>query len=142
MAANHDGHAYRARCVLNRAYDTPMTLDQLGREVALASYYLIRLFHRTYKQTPHQYMMQQRIMKAKHLLRSSDLSITDICAVVGFESLGSFSTLFRKIAGISPSAYRRSAQATLRPAYIPLCACLLHGIDDEQIVENSAIFEK
>jgi AraC-like DNA-binding protein len=139
---NHHEQAYLARRLLDRAYYTPLTIEQLSREVALSPYYLIRLFRRVYKQTPHQYLMQQRITKAKELLCNTDLSITEICSVVGFESLGSFSSLFRKIAGLSPSAYRNSRQATTQSAYIPLCVCLLHGIHDHQIAENRAIFEK
>jgi AraC-like DNA-binding protein len=119
-----------ARRFLNRYYDTPITIEQLSREAALSPYHLIRLFRRIYRQTPHQYLVQQRIAGAKELLRTTDLPITEICFAVGFESLGSFSTLFSKVAGISPSAYRLRVQATAKPAYIPLCACLLHGIDD------------
>ena len=96
----------------------------------MSPFHFIRLFRRVYKQTPHQYLIRQRIAKAKELLRTTDLPITEICMAVGFESLGSFSTLFRKVAGISPSAYRDRVQPATRPAYIPLCVCLLHGIDD------------
>ncbi len=119
-----------ARRLLDRGYATPITIKQLSREVALSPYYLIRLFRRTYKQTPHQYLIHVRITRAKALLSSTNLSITEICADVGFESLGSFSALFTRIAGISPSAYRRSSQTIRQSLYIPLCACLLHGIPD------------
>lgn len=121
-----------ARLLLDQNYDTPITIDDLSREVALSPFHLIRSFRRLYKQTPHQYLIRQRIARAKELLRNSDLSITEICVAVGFESLGSFSTLFRKVAGISPSAYRLSSRPTPTPtpAYIPLCVCLLHGIED------------
>lgn len=120
----------RARRLLDRDYDTPITIEQLSREAALSPYHFIRLFRRIYRQTPHQYLVQQRIARAKELLRTTDLPITEICSAVGFESLGSFSTLFRNVAGISPSAYRLSAQAATKPTYIPLCVCMLHGIDD------------
>jgi AraC-like DNA-binding protein len=120
-----------ARLLLDRRYDAPMTIEDLSREVALSPYYLIRAFRHVYKQTPHQYLVGLRIARAKELLRNSDLSITEICVAVGFESLGSFSTLFRKVAGISPSAYRDSSHPTPTPTYIPLCVCLLHGIEDQ-----------
>jgi AraC-like DNA-binding protein len=120
-----------ARRLLDDSYDTAITIEQLSREVALSPFYLIRAFRQAYKQTPHQYLMGKRIAKAKELLRNSDLSVTEICAAVGFESLGSFSTLFRKVAGISPLAYRVSCNPTLPPAYIPFCVCLLHGIEDD-----------
>ncbi len=120
-----------ARLLLDRNFNTPITIEDLSREVALSPYYLIRAFRRVYKQTPHQYLMAQRIAKAKELLRTTELPVTEICMTVGFESLGSFSTLFRNVVGISPSAYRVSCNPTLPPAYIPFCVCLLHGIEDE-----------
>lgn len=131
MRSNPHKQVRLARRYLDQSYDTPITIDDLSREVALSPYYLIRTFRRVYKQTPHQYLVGQRIAKAKELLRNSDLSITEICMTVGFESLGSFSTLFSKVAGISPSAYRLSCNPVLPPAYIPFCVCLLHGIEDE-----------
>lgn len=120
-----------ARLVLDRNYNEPITIDDLSREVALSPFYLIRAFRHVYKQTPHQYLVGQRIAKAKELLRNSDMSITEICLEVGFESLGSFSALFSKVAGISPSAYRASCNPTLPPTYIPFCVCLLNGIEDQ-----------
>jgi AraC-like DNA-binding protein len=120
-----------ARILMERNYNEPITIEDLSREVALSPFHLIRSFRQIYKQTPHQYLMGQRIAKAKELLRNSDLSITDICMEVGFESLGSFSTLFSKVVGLSPSAYRISCNPHLPPAYIPYCICLLHGLEDE-----------
>lgn len=131
MPLNSHKQVRLARRVLDRNYDTPITIEDLSRQVALSPFYLIRSFRRVYKQTPHQYLVQQRIARAKELLRTTDLPITEICAAVGFESLGSFSALFRKVAGVSPSAYRMSCNPTLPPAYIPFCVCLLHGIEDD-----------
>jgi AraC-like DNA-binding protein len=120
-----------ARILLDRSYDAPITIEDLSREVALSPFYLIRAFRHVYKLTPHQYLVGQRIARAKELLRNSDLSITEICSEVGFESLGSFSTLFRRVAGVSPSAYRASSRPVPNPTYIPLCICLLHDIKDQ-----------
>ena len=120
-----------ARIVLDRSYSEPITIEDLSREVALSPFHLIRSFRHVYKKTPHQYLVGQRIAKAKELLRNSEMSVTDICMEVGFESLGSFSTLFRKVVGLAPSAYRVSCNPNLPPAYIPFCVCLLHGIEDE-----------
>lgn len=120
-----------ARLVLERSCHEPLTIEDLSREVALSPYYLIRAFKHAYQQTPHQYLVGRRIARAKELLRNSDLSITEICAAVGFESLGSFSSLFRKVAGVAPSAYRSNSRPTPTPAYIPLCACRLHGVSEQ-----------
>lgn len=119
-----------ARRVIDRRFDSPITIVELSREVALSPYYLIRLFRRFHGQTPYQYLMGRRIARAKDLLRNTDFSITDICAIVGFESLGSFSSLFRRMTGISPRAYRISAKPTSSPTYIPHCIRLRHGLDD------------
>lgn len=120
-----------ARLLLDEQFDTPIRIDELSRQVALSPFYLIRAFRHVYRQTPHQYLVARRIARAKDLLRDSDLSITDICAAVGFESLGSFSSLFRRDAGLSPRAYRLRSWPTATPGYIPLCALRLYGIDDE-----------
>jgi AraC-like DNA-binding protein len=115
----------------------PITIDGLSRRAALSPYHFIRVFRWAYKQTPHQYLIRRRIEKAKELLRSSELPITDICTLVGFESLGSFSTLFRKQVGLSPRSYRNAASRTslanTHSAYIPLCCCVLHGINDSDL---------
>lgn len=109
---------------------TAISIAQLSDEVALSPYHLIRLFRRVYRQTPHQYLIQVRIAKAKDLLIHSDMSITEICAVVGYESLGSFSALFYKTVGLSPRAYRARRKSIRNTRYVPLCACFLHGISD------------
>ena len=131
MHSNPHKQVRLARLLLDQSYDTPITIDDLSREAALSPYHLIRTFRRAYKQTPHQYLVRQRIARAKELLRNSDLSITEICVAVGYESMGSFSTLFRKVAGVSPSAYRSSSRPTPNPGYIPLCICLIHGLEDQ-----------
>lgn len=120
-----------ARQILDRDFAAPITIAQLSHDVALSPYYLIRLFRRSYKQTPHQYVMQLRINKAKDLLVNTDLTVTEICVDVGYESLGSFSALFCKMVGLPPSVYRANSNRTHHNAtYIPLCTCLFHGIDD------------
>src|SRR5262252_8951670 len=83
------------------------------------SYQLLRLFRDAFNMTPHQYLIQRRIEKAKELLRSRRLSITDVCFEVGFESLGSFSSLFRKRVGQPPTTYRRRERESLKK--IPGC---------------------
>ena len=120
-----------ARQFIDHNYDLPITLDRISDEAGFSPYHFIRLFRAAYRRTPHQYLVQRRIDQAKDLLGSSDLSIHDICFQVGFESLGSFSSLFRRVTGLTPSAYRRSKQRRTQPAYIPLCHRFARGLDDE-----------
>jgi AraC-like DNA-binding protein len=129
-----------ARHYVDRLYDQPITIEEISAQAALSPFHFIRQFRRIYRQTPHQYLMRIRIDKAKFLLRSTDLPITEICAMVGFESLGSFSSLFSKQAGLSPSTYRSSAsripQSQKRPTGIPLCAYILHNLPEDADSES------
>ncbi|MEL6408010.1 MAG: AraC family transcriptional regulator [Chloroflexota bacterium] len=118
-----------ARQILEYEYTTAITVEQLSNRVALSRFHLIRRFCHAYRQTPHQYLIHLRINKAKDLLVNSELSITDICFRVGYESLGSFSTLFCKTVGIPPSAYRQSGQNIREASYIPLCNYYLHDLN-------------
>ena len=125
----HNDRLTLARAYMDRHYDAPITLEHISSEAGFSPYHFIRLFRAAYRRTPHQYLMQQRIDKAKDLLRSTDLPINEICYQVGFESIGSFTTLFRRISGLSPSAYRKFSQRTTQPAFIPLCFRLKQGLD-------------
>ncbi|MFW5696558.1 MAG: AraC family transcriptional regulator [Phototrophicaceae bacterium] len=117
----------RARTFIERHYDQPITLERISREAGFSPFHFIRLFRAVYKLTPHQYLIQCRIAKAKQLLQGDELNVTEICYAVGFESLGSFSTLFRRTVGLTPSAYRKSAQDRRR-GFIPQCFQVKLGI--------------
>lgn len=87
-------------------FDFPLTLDELAAVASLSPNHFLRTFKHLFRQTPHQYLTGLRLMRAQHLLRSTDCSVTDICFSLGFASVGSFSWLFRKKVGCSPSTYR------------------------------------
>lgn len=127
--SNHDEQLRMARAYLDSNYASAITIQQISQKAAFSPYHFIRLFYRVYKQTPHQYLIQKRLDRAKELLRLSDLSITQICLEVGFESLGSFSSRFRTSTGLSPSEYRKKSAKQAGHAPIPLCLCLKYGID-------------
>src|SRR5215471_10080126 len=109
----------RARKFIDESYQLPLDLTEISRRACLSRYHFLRLFRDAFHTTPHQYLIQCRIEKAKELLRSRSLSITDICFEVGFESLGSFSSLFRKRVGQPPATYRRRERESLKK--IPGC---------------------
>lgn len=85
-----------------------LSLEQIAQEAALSPYHFLRTFKQLFGQTPHAYLTAQRIKKAKSLLAQTDLPVTDICLTVGFQSLGSFSTLFQRHSGQSPRQYRQT----------------------------------
>jgi AraC-like DNA-binding protein len=110
--------------------EQPLSVDDLAQQVYLSRYHFIRSFQRAFHQTPHQYLMHRRINKAKELLANSTLPVTEICLAVGFESLGSFSTLFRNTVGWPPSVYRARVLEQRRNPYkfIPGCMCTVYGL--------------
>lgn len=100
-------HLLRVRDLIDRAYADQLDIRALARSAAVSPSYFSRSFKAAFGETPHQYLMSRRIERAKALLRAGELSVTEVCLAVGFTSLGSFSTQFRRAVGDSPSAYRR-----------------------------------
>lgn len=92
---------------MDQYYHLPLNLKSIAQEACFSHFHFLREFHKTFGKTPHQYLIYKRIGQAKHLIKNSDLTITEICYKVGFESLGSFSCLFRKLTTLSPSQYRK-----------------------------------
>lgn len=97
----------RARDFMESCLEAPLDLRQISGEAFMSPHHFLRLFKHVFKETPHQYLTRRRIERAQRLLIQTDLPVTEICYQVGFESLGSFSWLFRKRVGQSPDQYRR-----------------------------------
>ena len=127
-----------ARDLLRDWEDEPIFVSAVARASGLTPFHFIRLFKAIFGETPHQYRSRQQIKKAKHLLILTDLSITDVCMAVGFSSLGSFSALFSRRVGMSPSEFQRRYQPTSLPArqlptsLIPGCLSLMAGISEKE----------
>ena len=100
----------RARDAMDRRYAEPLDVPTLARIAYVSEAHFIRTFRATFGETPNRYLQRRRVERAMFLLRSTTCSITDICLDVGFASLGTFSRTFRRIMGVSPSAYRATAQ--------------------------------
>jgi AraC family transcriptional regulator len=81
-------------------------LDKVAHQACLSPYHFHRLFHQVFRETPNQYLQRKRLATAKRLLERGEQSITNICLEVGFESITSFSGLFRRNFGCSPREYR------------------------------------
>lgn len=107
-----------------------LSIAEISSTAHFSRYHFIRLFRMAFDVTPHQYLIRRRVERAKRLLLESDASVTDICFDVGFESFSSFSTLFRKIVGQSPSAFRSEMRERKRypQKYIPACFLIMNGI--------------
>ena len=100
----------RVRDRIDREYAQPLDVEALARGANISAGHLSREFKLAYGESPYGYLMTRRIERAMALLRRGDLSVTEVCFAVGCSSLGTFSTRFTELVGISPSAYRRAAE--------------------------------
>jgi AraC-like DNA-binding protein len=120
----------RARAFIDHCYDHPLNLDQISEKACFSRYHFLRLFRQAFKKTPHQYLIERRIEKAKELLTADDLRVTDVCFEVGFQSLGSFSSLFHKWVGHAPATYRERARAReLAKRKVPGCFLMMYRLE-------------
>jgi AraC-like DNA-binding protein len=101
----------RARDMLSDSPEAAPSIRDVAVEVELSRFHFIRQFEALFGLTPHQFRIRSRVDRAKHLLAHGELSVTAVCMEVGFSSLGSFSEMFSRRVGASPSAYRRNARA-------------------------------
>ena len=115
----------RARDLIDRDYAEPLDLDAMAREAGYSRFHFARAFAAAYGETPRAYLTRRRIERAKTLLRTANLSVTEICFLVGFSSLGSFSARFRQLVGQSPREYRDEAVARAGAPPIPGCVVMM-----------------
>jgi AraC-like DNA-binding protein len=113
-----------AKDAMDRDWAEPdLDLDAVAAHAGYSRYHFIRTFKAVYGQTPGQYLSSRRIERAEDMLRSADLSVTEICHLVGFTSLGSFSARFKAQTGLAPSEYR--AKHMGGDALVPGCYVML-----------------
>ncbi len=121
----------RARNFIDVSYDLPLNLDDISSKACFSRYHFLRLFRQTFDKTPHQYLVERRIERAKELLRGAHLSVTDVCFEVGFQSLGSFSSLFHKQVGHAPVTYRAQARKTESARrQVPGCFLVMYKLEN------------
>ena len=99
----------RVRDRIDREYAQPLDVEALARGAHMSAGHLSRQFRLAYGESPYSYLMTRRIERAMALLRRGDLNVTEVCFEVGCSSLGTFSTRFTELVGMSPGAYRREA---------------------------------
>ncbi|MFB7737270.1 helix-turn-helix transcriptional regulator [Streptomyces sp. NPDC056112] len=99
----------RVRDRIDREYAQPLNVEALARGVNMSAGHLSRQFRAAYGESPYAYLMTRRIERATALLRRGDLSVTEVCFAVGCASLGTFTTRFTELVGMSPGAFRRRA---------------------------------
>jgi AraC-like DNA-binding protein len=135
MPVNHI-YIYRrivqAKLFIDRHYSTAIHLDNISGEAYFSKFHFIRLFKKIYGFTPHQYLIRVRIERSKQML-AAQVPVTEVCFAVGFESVSTFSSLFKRTTGLSPAAFqaaqfRRNQSIARAPLqFIPNCYAKANG---------------
>jgi AraC-like DNA-binding protein len=97
---------------IDRDFAEPLDVEALARGAHMSAGHLSRQFKAAFGESPYSYLMTRRIERAMALLRLGELSVTDVCFAVGFQSLGTFSTRFSELVGMPPSTYRDQSAST------------------------------
>jgi len=114
-------HLRRARDLIDRDYAQPLDVPSMARAALMSPAHFSRKFRATYGETPYSYLMTRRLERAKALLRQGK-SVTETCVAVGCTSLGSFSSRFTEIVGVTPSQYRDRDHGGLE--VVPTCVSM------------------
>ncbi len=119
-------HLRRAHDHIDLHFAEALDLDLLASIAGLSRHHFVRSFGAVYGEPPMRYATRRRIERAQDLLRSANLTVTEVCMVVGYSSLGSFSSRFRELTGESPLEYRERFARDGMPR-VPGCFLFMRG---------------
>lgn len=111
----------RVRDRIDREYARPLDVEALAKGAHMSAGHFSRRFREAFGESPYSYLMTRRIERAMALLRRGDLSATEVCFEVGCSSLGTFTTRFTELVGVSPGVYRREAASRTGQVGLPSC---------------------
>jgi len=103
-----DRHLFQVTEHINAHLEEDIKLADLAELVGISQFHFSRLFKQSMKVSPHQYLLQQRVERAKQLLKTTKCSIVEIALRCGFNSHSHLSKQFRQLTGMTPKAYRLS----------------------------------
>jgi AraC-like DNA-binding protein len=108
-----------ATAYLHGNLERNVTVADAARQACLSPFHFHRLFGALHGVTPHRYLTSLRLNRARAVLQSSDLAITDVATACGFESTSSFTTLFKRTFGVTPGAFRKNGKAGAAALAVP-----------------------
>jgi AraC-like DNA-binding protein len=117
-------HLLRAKDLADARYAEALDVDDMARAAGLSRAHFSREFRAAFGESPHTYLLTRRMERAAALLRNTDRSVLDICMSVGLQSIGSFTTSFKRTYGVTPTQYRASFPPAASSALVP--ACVVH----------------
>ncbi len=120
-------HLLRAKDLSDARYFEPLGVEDLARAAGLSRAHFSREFRRAFGESPHSYLLTRRLERAAALLRTTDRSVADVCFSVGLQSVGSFTTSFRRMFGRTPTAYRAAHPPASNFARVPACIVRAHA---------------
>lgn len=114
-------HLLKAKDLADAHYAEPLEVDDLARAAGLSKAHFSREFRRTFGESPYVYLLTRRLERAAALLRDTDHSVAEICLEVGLQGVGSFTTSFKRMYGMTPTAYRAAHPPAAAQARVPAC---------------------
>ena len=120
-------HLLRAKDLADARYFEELSVDDLARAAGLSRAHFSREFRAAFGESPHTYLLTRRMERAAALLRNTDRSVADVCLSVGLQSIGSFTTSFKRTYGVTPTAYRAAYPPAAARAMLPACVVRFFG---------------
>jgi AraC-like DNA-binding protein len=119
-------HLLRAKDLADARYAEPLEVEDMARAAGLSKAHFSREFRRTFGESPYVYLLTRRLERASGLLRNTDYSVAEICLEVGLKGVGSFTTSFKRMYGMTPTAYRAAFPPASHNARVPACIVRAH----------------
>ena len=120
-------HLLKAKDLADARYFEQLDVDDLARAAGLSRAHFSREFRAAFGESPHGYLLTRRMERAAALLRNTDRSVVDVCFSVGLQSVGSFTSSFKRTYGVTPTEYRASFPPAAASAMVPACVARFFG---------------
>lgn len=120
-------HLLRAKDLADHRYSERIDVDDMARAAGLSRAHFSREFKGAFGVAPHAYLLTRRLERAASLLRTTDRSVIEVCLEVGLQSVGSFTTSFKRAYGKTPAQYRAAFPPASALAVVPGCVVRVYG---------------